>query len=156
MLNFEVGTPRFGLAYWDSQNQTSRTPRTGHPDFHDLIRSPALGLPGSNTQIQTPRDTICSSSLLPWRLCGSLGDALRSLGEPLWLPWSCVEIPWGTSVAALGLPGGAIGHLCGFLGAGGRSHGAPLWLPGGCLEVPWGTSVAPLGHLGSQPGPRGS
>ena len=133
----------------------TRTPRTGHPDFYDLIRSPALGIPRSNTQIKNPRDTICSSSLLPWGLCGSLGDALGSLGEPLWLPWSYVEVPWGTSVAPLGLPGGAIGHLSGSLGAAWRSHGAPLWLPWDCLAVPWGTSVAHLGHLGGQPGPRG-
>ena len=44
-----------------------------------------------------------------------------------------LEVPWGTSVTPLGLPGGPMEHLCGSLGAAWRSHGAHLWLPWGIL-----------------------
>ena len=50
-----------------------------------------------------------------------------------------LEVPWGTSVTPLGLPGGPMEHLCGSLGAAWRSHGAPLWLPWGIL----GASLPP-------------
>ena len=52
---------------------------------------------------------------------------------PLWLPWECLEVPWGTPVAPLELRGGPMGHLCGSLGDAWGSHGAPLWILWGVL-----------------------
>ena len=118
----------------NSQSQTARilTPRIRHSVSDALIWSPELGLPGSATLIPsswsnallrnpglglpglTPRFGLPEIQFGAAR--GDLGAAWRSHGPPLWLPCGCLEVPWGTYVAPLGLPGGSMWHLCGSLG----------------------------------------
>ena len=45
---------------------------------------------------------------------------------PLWLPWGCLGVPWGTPVAPLELRGGPKGYLWGSAGAAWEHLGGSL------------------------------
>ena len=114
-----------GLTESDIKDSQDWTPRFSRPDSESCTWTPRIKHPDSDSQRY------------------HLQLLLAPLG-PLWLPWGCLEVPWGTP--------------CGSLGAAWRSHGAPLWLPWaawrshGAPLWPWSTSVAPLGLPG---GPMG-
>ena len=136
MLNSGWGTQIrsgiLGLTESDIKDSQDWTPRFSRPDSESCTWTPRIKHPDSDSQIYHLQLLVAPLA-------------------PLWLPWGCLEVPWGTPVAPLELRRSPMGHLCGSLGAAWKCYRAPLWLPCGCLEVP-STSVPPLGLPG---GPMG-